>query len=99
MNKENEKGVEGVSSKKAELISKIDGIWDEVLFDGDETINCCAIPDEMLCSIKEQIVDVLFNDFSDFYSKNYMYWNDALLSKEHNSFYMIWSRKRHKNGQ
>lgn len=42
-----------------EIRKEINSIWDEVLFDGDEIINCCAIPKEMHESIIKQIVEVI----------------------------------------
>lgn len=37
------------------IVKQMDEIWDIVLFDGEEIINCCAIPKSMYDAIIDQI--------------------------------------------
>lgn len=46
---------------KREAIKKLNDIWDIILFDGFEIINCCAIPKEMHETILSQIADELYS--------------------------------------
>ena len=78
-----------------DIHKKIDAIWNEVLFDGEEIINCCEIPYEMYLCIIEQIMEVLFDEFSVIYS-NYSFNNlNHVFFHKKIVFYSLWHEQKY----